>query len=106
MYVEESHVENRISPDQTDEFIERLVSDEEFRRALEERPAETLAEYGITVSPDLLARQVELPRPEEVEQARAVMNAGEFAPETTRLSRQFWFIVWFRKIKEKIRRRR
>jgi hypothetical protein len=107
MQVEESFVEIRISPDQTDEFVERLVSDEEFRRALEDRPAETLAEYDISVSPDLLARQVELPPPEEVEQARAAMDTGEFSPETTR-SNWNWFSPirnWFKKIRETIIRK-
>ena len=98
MYAEESLVEVRTSPDQTDAFMERLVSDEEFRRALEERPAETLAEYDISVSPDLLARQVTLPPPEEIEQVRATMETGEFSPESAR-SEEFRFIPIFRRFR-------
>jgi hypothetical protein len=86
MHVEESLAEIRISPDQTDAFVERLVSDEAFRHALEERPAETLAEYDISLSPGLLVQRVKLPAPADIEQARATMDTGEFAPEWMRSS--------------------
>lgn len=105
MYVEESLVEVRISPDQTDAFVERLVSDEEFRRAFEERPAETLAEYDISVSPGLLAGQVKLPPPEDIEQLRATMDTGEFSPESTRSGESRFLSIFrrFRRFKEIIR---
>ena len=81
MQTEESLVEISINPDRTDEFVDRLANDEAFRRALEDRPAETLAEYDISVSPDLLAAPVSLPPREEIERARAAMDSGEFAAE-------------------------
>jgi hypothetical protein len=108
MRAEESLAEIRISPDQTDAFVERLVSDEEFRRALEERPARTLAEYDISVSPDLLARQVTLPPPEEIEQVRATIDTGEFSPESARFDGFRFNSIFrrFRRFKELIRFRR
>ena len=97
-------VEIKISPDRTDEFVERLVTDHEFRRALEESPAETLAEYDIAVTPDLLAEPVSLPPPEEVARARAAIDPGEFAPETSRFAANP-LVSWFRKFRRLVFRR-
>lgn len=100
MHNDAPFIEIRISPDQADEFVERLISDEEFReRVSGDRAAEALAEYGITVSPDLLADQVELPSPEEIQEVRAAMDTGELSPETTKFNEvvmfKFWPVFWW-----------
>jgi hypothetical protein len=78
MYGEESIVEIRISPQQADEFMSRLIDDPEFRERLARNPVEELARYGINVPSALLPEQVELPSPEEIRQVRAGVEADEF----------------------------
>jgi putative modified peptide len=107
MRAEESLAEIRISPDQTDAFVERLVSDEAFRHALEERPAETLAEYDIRLSPDVLVHPVKLAAPEDIERARATMDTGEFSPEWVKSSESRFAAIFrrFRRFKRLIFRK-
>jgi putative modified peptide len=79
MYGEESIVEIRISPQQADELMSRLVDDQEFRERLTQNPVEELAGYGINVPSALLPERVELPSPEEISRVRAGAEADEFA---------------------------
>jgi putative modified peptide len=91
----EPFVEIRTSPDRADEFIQKLINDEGFRARLEENPEQALAEYDIRIAPELLAGEVELPSPEQLEEALTAMDAGEFSPETAHIKfMKFWPIFW------------
>ena len=91
----EPFVEIRTSPERADEFIERLINDEGFRATLEENPERALAEYDIRIAAELLAGPVELPSPEQLEEALKAMDAGEFSPETAHIKfMRFWPIFW------------
>ena len=79
MYDDESSVQIRISPQQADEFMSRLVDDPEFRERLTQNPVDELARYGIDFPSSLLPEQVELPSPEEIRRVRAGAEADEFA---------------------------
>ena len=81
----EPFVEIRTSPERADEFIERLINDEGFRATLEANPERALAEYDIRIAAELLAGPVELPSPEQLEEALKAMDAGEFSPETAHI---------------------
>lgn len=42
-------------------LLQKLASDDAFRRELEERPAEALARFGLEVSPEDLPAEISLP---------------------------------------------
>ena len=50
-----------LSADSADEFLRRLVEDDEYRAFLEREPREALAEHGISVSGDAIPETIELP---------------------------------------------
>ena len=78
MYGEESVIEIRISPQQADEFLSKLVDDPEFRDRLTRDPVEELARYGISIPSTFLPEQVELPSPEEIRRVLDAANADGF----------------------------
>jgi putative modified peptide len=89
---EETYVEIRMSPQQADELVDRLVNDTEFRERLTQNPIEELARYGISVPPALLPERVELPSPDEVRQARDAIETGELGGYENFI----WFLpIWF-----------
>jgi putative modified peptide len=95
----EEFIDIRISPQQADEFMAKLVDDHEFRERLTQNPVEELAQYGINVPPDLLPEQVELPSPEEITQCRDRVDADEFADGGGMIKfHPLWpTLWWFRK---------
>jgi hypothetical protein len=105
MYGEESIVEIRISPQQADEFMSRLVDDPEFRERLAQNPVEELARYGINIPSPLLPEQAELPSPEEIRQVRAGAEADEFTQfpidvVVGKFSPLWCALTWFKKFRE------
>jgi putative modified peptide len=96
MYDEEPYVEIRMSPQQADELMDRLVNDTEFRERLTQNPIEELARYGISIPPALLPERVELPSPDEVRRARDVIETGELGDGENAI----WFLpIWFIKFR-------
>jgi putative modified peptide len=72
---EEVFIEIRISPRQTEELVERLINDMEFRERLAQDPNAELGQYGISVPPALIPERVELPPPDEIRQVRDAIDA-------------------------------
>jgi putative modified peptide len=100
---EETYLEIKMSPQQADELVDRLVNDTEFRERLTQNPIEELAHYGISVSPALLPERIELPSPEELRQALNAIETGELGGyENYIWFRPFWFLtIWFIKLRRR-----
>ena len=70
------------SPEQSANFLDRIVGDEEFRARVEQNPRHVLKEYGIELSPGSVPDEVKLPSPEQIEKllddAREESLLGEY----------------------------
>jgi putative modified peptide len=92
----EARVEIRTTPEQAQELIGRLATDDDFRAQVEQSPVETLAEYGIRVPQALVEDQRELPSPEEMAKLRDQIEGGELDPASAYgpLATKFGPIIW------------
>jgi hypothetical protein len=55
-----------ITPDRAIELLRLLATDDDFRKRVEENPAEALREYDIDVPDDVFPGDLELPPKEEI----------------------------------------
>lgn len=93
---EPSSVQVMATPRETDDFLERLQTDDEFRERLEADPRTVLAEYHIEVPEELIDGQVSLPSPREVAEARRAISTGQFDQEANAFVRIPKLFHWFR----------
>ncbi len=72
-----ARVSVNLTPKEAALFLQKLASDDEFRRAMEKAPRECLAEYHVYIPQELVPEQVKLPSKEELTEALASVTAGE-----------------------------
>jgi hypothetical protein len=60
-------VRTSITPSQAREFLTRAAREDDFRQRLEERPVETLSEYGIELSMDVVGAACRVPSRDQCE---------------------------------------
>jgi putative modified peptide len=82
-----------MSAAQSDELLERLAHDEQFRELYLEDPREVLSGYGIHFSEESAEYFRELPAPEEIEQLRSQL-IGEYG-QTEYTPRSLGWIAFF-----------
>ena len=69
------------------EFLQKLASDDEYRKYVKADPAKAIQEAGLDLHPDHLKGNVQLPPKEDI-----AANLEEYAAQGDVVP---WFLIWF-----------
>jgi hypothetical protein len=76
----------KLTPEEGFEFLERLASDDKFRKALRDNPRKAFSQYGITFGPRQLPAKITLPTKERARRmVREISKRGRLEPESAEI---------------------